>query len=70
MRLGAATLAMVFMAGTLAGCSTDPFDADLPRSQYDRYMALRGESRPKTQIDSYGHERPALRDRLTPLDTP
>ena len=53
------------------GCSGTPFkDQQQVRTPYERYQVLRGESRPKTEIDSFGREQPALRARLAPLDTP
>lgn len=53
-----------------AGCSEPLFTDNAPRSQYERYAALRGRSAPQVETDSNGREKPALRERLRPLDTP
>ena len=54
-----------------AGCTGSPFkDQTQVRTPYERYQVLRGEARPKTEVDSFGREQPALRARLAPLDTP
>ncbi|NBC10848.1 MAG: hypothetical protein GVY24_03820 [Planctomycetes bacterium] len=66
-------LAGVWLAlGTLAagGCADPLFPENMPRSPYDRYLALRGQSRPEVELDVNGREKPALRRRLAPLDTP
>ncbi len=52
----------------LAGCNKALFPADSPRSQYQRYSQLRGQETPMTELDAAGIERPALRERLRPLD--
>ncbi len=54
----------------LAGCAGgSPFAGPAPlRSPYERYDTLRGNTRPATTVDSFGRERPALRERLAPLD--
>ncbi len=64
--------AMVLACGALAlgGCANSLFPENMPRSPYDRYLALRGQSRPDMEIDVNGREKPALRRRLAPLDTP
>ena len=57
--------AMVSLAG---GCQRSPFNDDLARTPYERYMALRGLDRPLTVSDEFGVERKALRERLSPLE--
>lgn len=52
----------------LAGCERGLFPEGTPRSPYERYMTLHGEYRPPVETDAYGIERPALRQRLRPLD--
>ncbi|MEM1356507.1 MAG: hypothetical protein AAF911_12535 [Planctomycetota bacterium] len=53
----------------VSACTGTPFkDAKQVRTPYERYQVLRGEQRPKTYIDSFGREQPALRARLAPLD--
>jgi hypothetical protein len=68
-RWGSGTAAFIISAAMLAGCQGSPFqDEPRPRTPYARYQDLRGEERPKTYTDSFGQERPALRQRLAPLD--
>ncbi|MBI1337445.1 MAG: hypothetical protein GC164_10840 [Phycisphaera sp.] len=50
------------------GCAKQLFPEDLPRSQYERYSQLRGDYRPMSERNAYGIEKPALRDRLRPLE--
>lgn len=63
-------LAVASCAVFSVGCANPLFPKDMPRTPYDRYLALRGESRPQVEVDVNGRERPALRRRLAPLDTP
>ena len=56
-----------FMAAAIGGCQKPLFDEKLPRTPYERYMALRGEERPVKQRNIYGVEQPALRERLRAL---
>lgn len=60
---------LALLAGVLAlgGCQDPLFPKDTPRSQYSRYEALRGRERPDKQINTFGREEPALRERLQPL---
>ncbi len=46
------------------GCRKSPLPSDAPRSPYERYDALRGQTVPKTVTDSFGREQPNLRGRL------
>ncbi|MEM1211255.1 MAG: hypothetical protein AAGI68_03050 [Planctomycetota bacterium] len=50
------------------GCARSPFTEKRDRTQYDRYLALRGEFRPTDEPDEFGVDRKALRLRLTPPD--
>ena len=61
-------VAVVFFFSACAGAPLG--ERTLERTPYERYQALRGESRPKTVTDSFGKEQPALRQRLAPLDQP
>ncbi len=54
----------------LPGCAQNPLRSDLPRTPYGRYQALRGGEPPQTELDTFGNPRPALRDRLRPMDRP
>lgn len=65
------------VAGVAGGCSRTPFGSDeptsstyRPRSPYERYGLLRGDVRPLKELDDAGLEKPALRQRLRPLDQP
>ena len=63
-------LALVAVA-FLGGCQDPLFPKDAARSPYDRYHALRGDDRPMTDDFNRGTARsgrPALRERLRPLD--
>jgi hypothetical protein len=64
------TTFLIVTVGLLAGCSKDLFPDSLPRSQYDRYAALRGRHRPANEINLYGRREKALRSRLRPLGEP
>ena len=63
-------LILMVLAGPLAGCEKPLFPENLPRTPYDRYMALRGQQRPATEEDAGGGDKPALRQRLKPLGQP
>lgn len=52
----------------LAGCQDKLFPENEPRSQFERYQMLRGQSAPMVEEDAFGQERPALRQRLRPMD--
>lgn len=67
--------------GPLAGCSQNPLsqtrtreingqmvEVTIPRSPYGRYQALRGGEPPMEEPDTFGRMRPALRERLQPMD--
>ncbi|MEM8875485.1 MAG: hypothetical protein AAGD32_14655 [Planctomycetota bacterium] len=58
------SLAIALLALTVTGCRKSPLPTDAPRSPYERYDALRGQTVPKTVTDSFGREQPNLRGRL------
>ena len=71
LRWGMWCLVAVVMAAMSGGCQDPLFPADAPRSPYERYQALRGDERPMVDEMSRGTARsgrPALRQRLRPLD--
>lgn len=61
-----AALGLAVVAG--GGCQKALFVDGTTRTQYERYQSLRGEYRPPRQVTPLGEERPALRQRLAPLD--
>ncbi len=61
--LGAGLVGLLLIGGP-TGCRKSPVPKDSPRSPYERYDALRGQSVPKTVQDSFGREQPNLRGRL------
>lgn len=65
-------IGVALVLGSLAclGCEKPLFPENQPRSPYDRYLNLRGQSRPMHQQNAYGGDEPALRDRLKPLGEP
>ena len=62
-----AALGLAVLTG-VGGCQKALFVDGTTRTQYERYQALRGEYRPPRQYTALGEERPALRQRLAPLD--
>jgi hypothetical protein len=52
----------------LSGCQRRPFISDMPRTPYERYMALRGRERPETVRGPTGAEQRNARERLQPLE--
>ncbi len=66
--VGVVCLATVLFG--IGGCQEALFVDGTTRTQYERYQALRGEYRPPRQVTPLGEERPALRQRLAPLDQP
>ncbi|MEM1027060.1 MAG: hypothetical protein AAGJ38_03160 [Planctomycetota bacterium] len=61
--LGVLMACLLVGLGT-TGCRKSPLPSDAPRSPYERYDALRGQTVPKTVTDSFGREQPNLRGRL------
>lgn len=65
-----AALGLMLMLAGMEGCGQALFPAEAPRTQYDRYASLRGQSRQATQRNVLGQEEKALRERLKPLGQP
>jgi hypothetical protein len=61
-------LVTVVAAGWSGGCQEALFTDKTTRTQYERYQSLRGEYRPRKTTTALGEDRPALRERLAPLD--
>ena len=66
----AVVLCLWVCVGSLCGCQGGLFPQKVARSPYERYLALRGLEPPAMQENPYGRQRPALRQRLRPLDRP
>ena len=54
----------------LAGCEKPLFVQNQPRTPYQHYQTMRGESRRATTENAFGGQEPALRERLRPLGRP
>jgi len=65
---GLAALGLALLAGGVGGCQRALYPDGATRTQYERYQTLRGEYRPPRQRTALGEERPALRQRLAPLE--
>ncbi len=52
---------------SMGGCQKALFPENSDRTQYDRYMLLRGQERPVTEETAFGGKQPALYARLRPL---
>ncbi len=52
----------------LVGCGEPLLSANEPRSQYDRYDAVRDQYAPQYVTNEYGEKRVNLRGRLLPRD--
>ncbi len=61
-------LGVVVPSVLAGGCQKALFTDGTTRTQYERYQSLRGEYRPPRLITAFGDERPALRQRLAPLE--
>ncbi len=64
-------VALVVLVGTglaAVGCEKPLFPDNQPRTPYDRYMSLHGETRAMNQENAFGGTEPNLRERLKPLD--
>ena len=55
---------ILLVAGAVAGCEDQLFPANEPRSQFDRFDAVRDRRAPATIEDEFGNKRPNLRGRL------
>lgn len=51
-----------------SGCTKPLLSPDEPRSQYDRYDAVRNQYASQYTEDEYGRRRPNLRARLSPKE--
>jgi hypothetical protein len=51
-----------------SGCQKPLLSPDEPRSQYDRYDAVRDQRAATTYMDEFGYKRPNLRGRLLPKE--
>jgi hypothetical protein len=58
----------VFIVASVAGCGEPLLAENEPRSQYDRYDALRGQRPPAFVTDEFGLDKPNLRGRLLRRD--
>lgn len=52
----------------LAGCQEPLLSPNEPRSQYDRYDAVRDQRAASDYTDEFGYKRPNLRGRLLPKE--
>ena len=64
---GASVAAVALMA---LGCTQNPLSNDLARTPYGRYQALRDGEPPMEKPDTFGNMKPALRERLQPMQGP
>ena len=65
-------LMAVSAAGALlfvAGCTKPLFPESAPRTQFEKFDAMRTGAAPKDEPDVFGTPQPALRARLTPKTT-
>lgn len=63
---GLALAGLALGAALAASCNQTPFTTRDPRTQYDRYDAVRNQLPPAYTYDEFGRQRPNLRGRLTP----
>lgn len=61
-------LSVAATAVLLGGCTDPLLTPNEPRSQYDRYDAIRAQRAPSYLEDEYGRRRPNLRGRLLAKD--
>ena len=59
-------LALAFSVAALAGCRQPLFPEREPRTQYDRYDAVRNQQAPTYVVDEFGRRRPNIRGRVGP----
>lgn len=66
----ATAVSLIAVVPMLGGCQEPLFPDNVPRSQYERYEALRGEAAPRyaPSRSPTGPRQPALRERLAPRD--
>jgi len=56
------------MIGAALGCQSPLLSPDEPRSQFDRYDAVRDQRAATSYTDEFGYKRPNLRGRLLPKE--
>ena len=61
---GVAGLMAAAAFGVMTGCQEPLFRAEEPRSQYDRFDAVREQRAPSFVMDEFGRKRPNVRSRL------
>lgn len=54
----------IAVAAVITGCEKPVFTPDEPRSQYDRFDAIRDQRAPSYVYDEFGARRPNVRQRL------
>lgn len=59
---------MLALAMLLAACTPPLLSPDEPRSQFDRYDAVRNQRADQSVFDDFGVKRPNLKQRLTPRE--
>jgi hypothetical protein len=59
---------LCFIGVMLAGCSSPLLSPEEPRSQYDRYDAVRSQHASQYKEDEFGARKPNLRARLLPKE--
>ena len=59
---------LIAMAAGLAACNAPLLSPDEPRSQFDRYDAVRSQRADQFIFNDYGQRRPNLQQRLSPRD--
>jgi hypothetical protein len=57
-------LALIAALAAASGCETPVLVPDEPRSQYDRFDAIRDQRAPSYVYDEFGSRRPNIRQRL------
>lgn len=65
-----ACLTMGCLVLVTVGCTQNPLSRDMARTPYGRYQALRGGEPPMEKPDTFGNMKPALRERLEPMERP
>lgn len=65
---GLLVLVLLGMLGLLPSCGKALMDPDKPRSQFDRFDAIREQRSPSTVDDEFGMRRINVRGRLLPKD--
>lgn len=68
-RLVCCAVATIGVAAGMGGCQKQLFPESAPRTQFERYDALRGGAAPAEEPDVFGRPQPALRARLAPKTT-